>query len=285
MILSVLAVVLVRGRDDLRLLSKTWVVAALGLAALAILGYDGDRSTGIDSNPIWLARAIQIGVIFGVWRSFQGLTTRRVTLITLPLMVLGVITTGSRGPVLSLVAAVVILVLYTSKRRLLKAVLVALSAGVAYLSVLYLPLLKDNRFAVILAEGGVNDVRGLMREATLAMIMSHPKGVGIGNWSLYANLPPQYRYPHNIFLEIAAEQGVVLGALFLIMVACVVLSLLRRAQTSPESLLLAALLIGEIFNASVSGDLIARTFFFVLGLGLVSIVSSAWRVHGAYRTL
>jgi hypothetical protein len=66
------------------------------------------------------------------------------------------------------------------------------------------------------------------------------------------------------------ESGVIIGALFLAIVGGIAIRLMRHAVFAPKANLVLALLAAETIAVSVSGDLNARTFFFLLGLGVVT---------------
>jgi O-antigen ligase len=55
---------------------------------------------------------------------------------------------------------------------------------------------------------------------TVDIIFAHPFGVGLGGWAHYARTAYETPYPHNLFLEMWSEGGIVLGTL-----ACVPLLL------------------------------------------------------------
>ena len=54
-----------------------------------------------------------------------------------------------------------------------------------------------------------------MISRTLEIIGNNPLfGVGFGNWQDHAGYLGYYVYPHNIYLEIFAETGIIFGAVF-----------------------------------------------------------------------
>ena len=75
------------------------------------------------------------------------------------------------------------------------------------------------------------------------------------------------RYPHNLWLEVLCEAGWAAGGMLIAIVVRVAWRLVRASRTEPAAVLLLSLAAFEVVCVSVSGDLNARTFFFVLTLG------------------
>ena len=76
----------------------------------------------------------------------------------------------------------------------------------------------------------------------------------------------QYSYPHNLFFEVAAEQGIV-GILILFFVFCVIIYRLRSILRfrSKYVISLFALWIFALLNALVSMDLSGNYYFWIFG--------------------
>tara|TARA_Y100001933_G_scaffold226968_1_gene241378 strand:- start:2475 stop:3377 length:903 start_codon:yes stop_codon:yes gene_type:complete len=65
------------------------------------------------------------------------------------------------------------------------------------------------------SDAGSLDIRRAMISRTLEIIGNNPLfGVGFGNWQDHAGYLGYYVYPHNIYLEIFAETGIIFGAVF-----------------------------------------------------------------------
>lgn len=92
-------------------------------------------------------------------------------------------------------------------------------------------------------------------------------GHGVGSWPVlifHSDLP---RYPHNLFLEVAVEGGliglVLAGALFVVALWPVSLA---RARSDPLAMCALLLFVNAFLNAMVSGDLaINRVLFLLVG--------------------
>jgi O-antigen ligase len=84
-------------------------------------------------------------------------------------------------------------------------------------------------------------------------------GKGFGNLTY---IIPEYAYPHNVFLELLAETGLIGFSLFLVF--C--LSLLAAVRVGKDTLLLCSLASFIFLLSMVSGDASSRFLWFGLGL-------------------
>ncbi|WP_102194366.1 O-antigen ligase family protein [Microbacterium aurantiacum] len=273
-LISAVAACLIRDKAALLTFTRAWLCAALILSALSIAGFQGGRAETFDSNPIWLGRAISFAIIAIIWMMWQ----RHIRLVwaipSVLILAVGLITTGSRGPLLSVAAAAIVMALFSGRRRIAKVLAISGAGGLAYWAVAELPFFAESRFKSLLSEGFSDQAREMFWRITLPVIEEYPGGVGFGNWAAHAHAPAQFFYPHNIFLEIFGEFGIIVGVIFVVVVLAVLLGLIRRSGKDPVALVVLALFVGELVSVNVSGDLNARTFFFMLTLGFLTAVRS-----------
>jgi O-antigen ligase len=120
-----------------------------------------------------------------------------------------------------------------------------------------------------------------------AMILDHPLGVGLGNWGsaaeAYVISGRDLDYPHNVFVEVAAELGLVVGLGLALWVALMAGSSARRVarlvMLDPGAARLAVLVLAlftfHLLCSLVSGDLSdARLMFLTLGMLVASTMTS-----------
>jgi O-antigen ligase len=110
-------------------------------------------------------------------------------------------------------------------------------------------------------------------ERSLDLMCKYPFGVGIGNWQFKANefnssfLIP-HKYPHNLFLELINEHGLVVAFLFLFfLIYTLHLSYLKmRRYISDDSSVYSFLFymsVYLVFNVMLSGSLNDSRLLFV----------------------
>lgn len=271
-LLTALAASLLRDERAVITFARTWLIASGLLAVVTIAGFGGGRGDGFDSNPIWLARAMATAIVIALFLVMQKHLKAWIFLLAAALLTVGILATGSRGPTLAVALGAIALVIFTRRHRIRRIVGIAIGAGIAYWAVTKLPFFAESRIATMLSEGNTDPYRPIFWAVTPPMIAEHPEGVGIGNWLIFAGAPSQFTYPHSLFLEVFAEFGVLIGVGLVVVVLAILVALLVRSKEMPVAILIFALLVVEIAQVSVSGDLNARTFWFLLTLGFFTAV-------------
>jgi O-antigen ligase len=103
-------------------------------------------------------------------------------------------------------------------------------------------------------------------------------GHGLGSWPLLIGRPDQGSYPHNMFLELTVETGVVGLILFFVVVGVALRPVsLDRMRRDPQALCALMLFVNTLANAMTTGDLPGnRAVFLLLGvLALFAVRSLA----------
>jgi O-antigen ligase len=170
------------------------------------------RTSVLGINPIWLARYIAIGLIAVINLSFKYYYKILLGII----LFMGILATGSRGPLLMLLLVLFIrLILYFKGKYpdrgylplMLVFVLILISASI------YFAFLQDffTRGSVnILQEYNVRERIDLYREAFANFICNPIFGSGTGTFNYQKR-----NYPHNIILELLTETGLIGLILFI----------------------------------------------------------------------
>lgn len=283
-LLGTLVAALVRDKGDLRTLAKTWAFVATGLAVFALVGFTGgDRASGFASSPIWLGRAFATGGLAAMWLAWQSPKQRKLYALLSVFLLVGIVATGSRGPLIGFALGALALALAHGRFSLRRVAGLGAAAALGIVAIQALPIFQNSR---LLSSASDTSQSSSLREtfwsATIKIIHERPGGVGIGNWAEVAIPPAGFMYPHNLFLEIASESGAAIAALFMVAVICLVASTARRSRSDPQSVLVLSLILCELVSVSVSGDLNGRTFFFFLGLAVV-VRSARWGNETAPR--
>ncbi|MGN7246450.1 O-antigen ligase family protein [Janibacter anophelis] len=273
---SMLAATAFTSMRFVRVLAGWWVVTGVVLAALALTGPMAatGRAQVDDSNPVWLGRAIGASLVIVLWLGARGVWRWRFPLVLTPVLGLGLLATGSRGPTVGAVLGASIVLLLGTNGRSARYVWIVLLGVVGVLILPLVPGVQSSRIGQFASAGNVNgEERNTLWTTALQLISDHPGGAGLGGWAEASGTG--FDWPHNLFLEVLVEQGWIVGAALIILVVGTLRRLLLRVGESPAAHLALALLATETVHVSTSGDLNARTFFFVLVLGVLWLNLSA----------
>ncbi|MBF0722787.1 O-antigen ligase family protein [Sanguibacter inulinus] len=261
---------LLRDEESVSIFAKTWVLYSSLLSVMALFEYSGSgRAGGFDSSPIWLARALVAAALMVLWFWRTRVYSRWACIPVIVLLLAGAFVTGSRGPVLGFAVGCVVLAFLGRSGRGFRLLLLFGVAAVGVAMMRLLPIFSQSRLTNPDSASASNYYRRLLWEITPPVVVEHPLGVGFGNWASAAGAPEQYSYPHSLFLEIASELGIPITIAFVCLIAYVLISLYRISELSRASMLIVVLLCSELVAVNLSGDLNARTFFFLLTLGFL----------------
>lgn len=255
----VFALLLVRSPDDTRRFMNCIVLAGLIMAVDAVLAFP-DASLqpviAFSSNTIALGRATGSALI---WVFIAALVGRLKVLLALPLIGLCAValaSSGSRGPALTTMGIVVVVVLIAGKgwRRIAMGTIVALALGAAaWLA----PDVAVERIGAFLG-GSLGHSESLRLEAyqeSVRVVAENPLGVGWASFGSYVGIfyEAARQYPHNLLLEVAVEAGWLAGAATVAVLSWALLRAFRN-RGNAEGLGVFALLAFLTANAMVSGD-------------------------------
>lgn len=224
---------------------------------------EAERYSGLDSNPNWLAIAIAIGIPMAWHLSTLRRADLRfwLNLAYVPLAVLAIGLTASRGGFLaSLVALSLIPLTYGGLVVWRKVFLFALLAGALYGAFTLLPEANIQRLAETSSEISEGDLtsRRFIWEAGLSAFDERPlRGFGSGNFPEVIEGTLGYaKSPHNAFVSVLVELGLIGVALF---VSLLLLAVAPMLSSAPH-----------------------RAFYVVLWLTLlVGMLPANWEYHKA----
>jgi O-antigen ligase len=218
------------------------------------------------NGPIVFGRFMSIALILSLY-VFRGYF-RIIAAVT---FFAAIVWTESKGPILAVICTLLAMGWLSSGRR--GKLVVLLGCFAVALIVLVVARYFDisveqiGRLAILLnlLSGDTtlpmfiqsNSARNSLWARTLDIIYAHPFGVGLGGWAHYANYKSDTPYPHNLFLELWSEGGLVLGT-----VACVPLLLFLLARINMFWFVALCLLLAQLVSGNI-GD--ARQMY-VFGL-------------------
>ncbi|NPV70688.1 MAG: O-antigen ligase family protein [Firmicutes bacterium] len=263
---------------------------AMALDALSRMGEGRYHLTAFSSNYLGLARqsgyGLLIGTLYLLPKQRTSMGRALVMILNVPLA-FALLAAGGRGPVVSCLIALSYLFPYDAVlsrvatgqlriRRLAGALLVLVLIGVLTVLIVVSPRglfdVLRSRFSLALGpDVGSSTLTRLdyWKLASSLFIQNPVMGVGTGGFSRWAVGSDAHEYPHNLFLEIASELGIVGLASFLMVIVSALYAFRYVASTgdeqSKESVrLVSVLALYALVNACVSGDLNDNRMLFAL---------------------
>jgi O-antigen ligase len=291
---------IIRTREDLRVL--LWAIAGMGvIGAMATLAFGttpyanaGDTANGGRlilggvSETIFLSRLLCAGAIVFLLVPLVGLGGRwRYASIGAGTLLSGVaLLIGSRGPIISLVFGLVITALALGLRR--PATLAPIAALLVVVTLIFpfisLPETSKQRLTGAASNpvGTLqSDGRDVIYHQAILLWQQHPfRGIGAGGFFQYSFVlaDAEERYPHNIFLELASEEGTGAALIMVALAIATLLGIYRRAwreDGDPDRglvYIVGALFVFNLLAVQFSGDINDnRAFWAATGLAWLLI--------------
>jgi O-antigen ligase len=219
---------------------------------------------------------------------------RALYLFMFPLLTAGLVASAARGPILALSIAVLIGLATWLKQCQLRGrtalvllLLFAAGFGGAYFGLRQADLgkysAKAGEFKTLFTEGGSTGSAGKRLDyyrTTLAAIPDHLMlGTGVGSWSIFYFGNDSRNYPHNLFLEIAFEEGLIgltAFAAFLLSVGVSTARMLRASRS--HFLALGLTVLYCVLVGFFSGDLDDNRVLW-LWIGVTLAICRTVRLH------
>lgn len=281
---------LVSGREASRCRRFFWLSVGLSVVLagefLCLQRVDPRLTTEMmGADSIGLGRTFAFGFLVIAGSLLWGRSGKLATLLQLALagiLLVGLMQTGGRGPLLS-GGAVFVLVLirdlelgpgfFRVRRRLVwtGAGLGLFLVGLIGMGRSGILLRTLDRLEVLFSSGGGRSVQERIwfyQQAWSQWLQAPVFGHGLGSWPVLQGWPDFRAYPHNIILELLVELGLVGLLLFGLMVylACRRLDV-ARLRRNPLLSLGVILTVAVFLNALVSGDLADNKILFgMIGL-------------------
>ncbi|MGQ9678678.1 MAG: O-antigen ligase family protein [bacterium] len=267
----------------------TLIGVALLMVAFGQPTFEG--LTAFGANHIATGRTIGVGFLSCIYftlrprlRSFKNILLAAGLVITNIILGYGVFSSGARGVLISLISALTVVGLVALFFRRGRTIVLTGAAIVTAIVIIISVLAPDavltmnRRIDKIVSEpiDRTAHTRVIRAEAAITLFQSHPlTGAGIGGFNQEFNLYEGERgdYPHNLFLEVAAELGLVGLILITLLLFIPIQHLLATLKVGnrPATLLLFTFVLYFLINAFFSGDLNDNRFLFAaLGLCLTS---------------
>jgi O-antigen ligase len=300
----VAGIVIAQRTDHFELYVRLAVVIA-GASAVVLLWrlahgeaqalYANRFSISSEENPIQLGRASASGLIAATYLllSADRRRMRWLAAALAPVLAVSLLAAGSRGPVLGAIVGMFTLVTIAARsrvarRRLLTVALTGIVAAI--LAAQLVPggsLQRSLSFLTGSGSGLSSNGRNVLWSEAWHQFGAHPfAGAGTGNFWALDGIE---QYPHNLFLEVASELGLLgLGLLVVFLAStCFALVRARRGRWAPSRLQIAfvsAAFTASLTNSMFSGDLTTNAgLWFASGLAIGCTLRTAARPQPAGR--
>jgi O-antigen ligase len=263
--------------EDLqRFFTWTVVIAVPGsLVALAHPEVDTGRLAG--ANTIGMSQLLCTAALILLVGAL-GRPRRRLPAAALAVGFIGIAAAvGSRGPILSLAIALLVVVSAWLLRvpRKVRPLIAIAAVAVAVVPFVSLPATSSERLSSAASDPVAayrQDARYTLAQEAMSLIDEHPiRGAGAGAFSA---VDPFAKWPHNIFLELWSELGLVTVVIVGAGIAIALVGLFRLAWRLPEhgteqglAYILLAVFFLNLLSVQVTGDINEnRTFWGMLAI-------------------
>ena len=283
--ISILLIEKARYQDISRLFFVLFLLT-VALSLLAIFGLSvtdnlNGRLSVLGGGPIIFARWLGFGIIY---LFFFPIKLKWLKIPLILVFIVLIFATGSRGPVMSILITFLVYFLINFNKLFLKFILIL---GFSFFIFFSFNITKElselgniDRVFMNFSSQGVKkrstNARFVFNQRSLELVKEYPLGVGVGNWQKMINKQNprhliKHEYPHNIFLEIATEYGLISLFIFIMIVINTIYLGFKKMMitTSVFSMypLFFYLFLFYLINSMVSGMIIdARILFMVAGL-------------------
>lgn len=258
---------------------STVAFVVLFLILSAFLSLDSatpGRAAILGGGPNVFGRIMGLSCIVAVGLILSG--RRLPGMIILPCSLFFLVLSGSRGAQMSLVLAGLVSIIFLPEfrsaiRRYLPTLL--MSAALATLTITINPVISDfvyHRFVYQIFIELHSAGRWEIFQEALSLWNTHPiLGAGIGAF----NSISEFKYPHNVFLEVASELGSIGLVLYVIKIAALTFAIFRYRPRGKPHMLIVPLVLAlgfSFFAAQVSGDFYDDRLTWLLSAALLGCI-------------
>lgn len=230
------------------------------------------RLTSFGSNTLSLGRAMGLPIVWVVLLALHRRISLAWAAVLLAPLLLAMFGAGQRGPLLALMGAVVASFVFAPGARQgwpRRLAVLGLIVGASWFGFAGASDQSTRKLGELAATDRVE-----AWQRSLGVVLSHPLGVGWGDWGDYVDtlalsskVPLTRDFPHNLLIEVTTEAGILAGIAIAVFVVRGFRSA-RRGATMTEGKTILAGLVFALVNAMVSGDINDNRLVWVM-LGIV----------------
>lgn len=251
------------------------------------------RVTVLSSNPITIGAYMAMGV--GIIINTMNWIRFKYSIFLIPILIillLALLSTGSRGPTLGLFLGLIIYTIFFERNRIRKNRLITFGSVAIMISVLIIIILPDfltTRFSDISSGDFVVHQGSIQRVSTIALRLGFWKtsiiewssslktliiGIGSGGFSSLYILRDFRHFPHNFFIETLLETGIIGFTVLIFLFYSIWTYIYSRVEyTFHTSIWITATLV-RFFTAQFSGDLVDnRGLFMLMAISVASFMA------------
>jgi O-antigen ligase len=228
-----------------------------GFGHVAILGFHRDAAGKMLVAGIFMT--------FAMTQLTRSYCLKLLGYWSIPILIMGMLTSHSRSAMLMLAAGALSLALTLGGARAIKGVLVTvIGAVIIYIIISQIPVLRE-RFGFIFGMGfgayGAGVARLTGWATIIKWLLASPGiimfGAGFQNYHYFANLQEQVgflEHPHNIYLQVLAEHGVIGFIIFMVWLISICRWLIswRRTVTDKIDKMMPGIFLAFMFGFMVS---------------------------------
>lgn len=248
------------------------------LALVNFIGADKSdvRFTANGQNVIGFSRYLVIMTIMIVTLAFNKnhILNRKTAIVFSLTSFLLVILTNTKGALLSLILSIILTLLTVGKRAQLRKNLykILIVILILILILIILPNKYTHRYVNIgevFSRGSFHSRISLYSQAITSWLNNPLVGVGFGNYK-FVNLEG-YTYPHNIFLEILSETGIIGITLFILLIINILFNIEKQIKEYNNDknkiyiIMLKTSFIALLISAQFSGNIYGNSILFLIG--------------------
>lgn len=205
----------------------SWLVASQGNTYM--------RAFGTFPDPHMLSYYLGLSLSWAVSLAATSNKHAKLFWVSAALILAADIATFTRGGYIALIASAIVVLPLVSKNAIKK-----IAAAIALVIILFLAVPRNPVAGRLVSSFDTNEGSNQARlsnwDQAALIIKQHPFGVGIGMYSLAVDPTSDYRtpiYAHNLYLDIAAELGILTAIIFISILTTTFFSFWKKAKLDP----------------------------------------------------
>jgi O-antigen ligase len=200
---------------------------------VSIKGHDYLRAFSVFPDPHMFS--FYLGLVLPLAIGLYGALKKKTYLALATIILLADLLTFSRGGYVGLIAGIIFVAFYFvfANKNSYKKILTPVVAIIVLVIFVVISPVGQRFISSFNAEEGSNKGRFENWTQAVGIIENYPQGAGIGNYSYKIEPSADYRkpiYAHNLYLDIAAETGIINTIIFVFLILFAIKSFTKKAK-------------------------------------------------------